>query len=84
MLMNVGPQPIVSVEASAAGLGQYGASLIGRVELPAGNALHVTPPSRLPCRADLRIRFADGQVEDRAGEDLCQAQRILRISSALR
>jgi hypothetical protein len=84
MLMNVGPEAVVGVEISAAGQGQYGPSLIGRIALPAGSALHLTPPSRLDCLADLRIRFADGRVEEHAREDLCQAQRVLRVPSAPR
>lgn len=84
MLMNLGPAAVVSVELSAAGRGQYGASLIGRIELPAGSALHLTPPSRMDCRADLRIRFEDGRTDERAGEDLCRTQHIIRVSSAPR
>ncbi len=84
MLMNLGPEAVVGVELSAAGQRRFGPSLIGRVELPAGNALHLTPPARLDCLADLRIRFADGRIEEHAGEDLCQAQRILRVPSASR
>lgn len=82
MVMNLGPATIVALELSPPGQGQYGPSLIGRVELPPGNALHVTPPPRGGCHGDLRIRFADGRVVDRAREDLCQAQRVLRVSSA--
>ncbi len=81
MLMNLGPATVVGVEISAAGQGQYGHSLIGRVELPAGSALHLTPPSRLDCRADLRVRFDDGRVEDHPGEDLCQPHRLVRVPS---
>jgi hypothetical protein len=81
MVMNLGPAVIVALEVSAAGQGQYGPSLIGRVELPPGNALHVTPPARGGCLNDLRIRFSDGRIEERAREDLCQPQRVLRISS---
>ena len=81
MLMNLGPAGIVAVEISPAGEGQYGPSLIGRVELPPGNALHLTPPSRSPCVNDLRIRWSDGRAEQRAREDLCQAQRVLRLAT---
>ena len=55
-----------------------------RIELPAGSALHLTPPARFDCLADLRVRFADGRVEEHAREDLCQAQRVLRVPSAPR
>ena len=84
MLMNLGPAPVVGVELSPTGEQRYGPSLLGRVELPAGSALHLTPPSRFDCVADLRIRFADGRVEERPREDLCQAQRVLRVPSAPR
>ncbi|MBR0672199.1 hypothetical protein [Neoroseomonas soli] len=81
MLMNLGPADIIAVEMSPAGEAQYGASLIGRVELPPGNALHITPPSRNPCMNDLRIRWSDGRTEERAREDFCQPQRVLRLST---
>jgi hypothetical protein len=82
MLMNLGPAIVTAVESSAAGQGRFGVSLIGRVELPPGNALHVTPPAGQGCLADLRIRFSDGRVEDRARLDLCQpGQRVLRVPS---
>ena len=81
MLMNQGPATIVALELSAAGQGQFGPSLIGRVELPPGNALHVTPPSGSGCLNDLRIRWSDGRAEDRPQEDLCRAQRVLRLTT---
>lgn len=81
VLMNLGPAGIVAVEMSPAGEGRYGASLIGRVELPPGHALHITPPSRSPCLNDLRIRWSDGRTEARLREDLCQPQRVLRLSA---
>ncbi|MBR0660758.1 hypothetical protein [Neoroseomonas oryzicola] len=84
MLMNLGPEAVVGVELSPAGEQRYGPSLIGRIELPAGSALHLTPPARFDCIADLRVRFADGRVEEHAREDLCQAQRVLRVPSAPR
>lgn len=81
MLMNQGPGTIVAVEISPAGQARFGSSLIGRVELPPGNALHLTPPSGSACLNDLRIRWSDGRSEERAREDLCQAQRVLRVTS---
>lgn len=84
MLMNAGPGIVVSVELSAVGQGRYGPSLIGRIELPAGNALHLTPPSRSDCLADVRIRFADGRVEERPSEDFCQAPHVLRVPATPR
>lgn len=82
MLVNAGSANIVAVEAAAPGGGVIGGSLIGRVELPPGNTLHITPPSAVGCRADLRIRFSDGRVEDRKQVDLCQpGQRVLRAPS---
>ena len=50
----------------------------------AAERLHLTPPARFDCIADLRVRFADGRVEEHAREDLCQAQRVLRVPSAPR
>jgi len=81
MLLNQGPATIVAVELSPAGQGQYGASLIGRVELPPGNALHITPPSRSVCLNDLRIRWDNGRSQELGREDLCQPQRVLRLTS---
>lgn len=81
MLMNQGPATIVALELSPAGQSRFGPSLIGRVELPPGNALHVTPPSGSACLNDLRIRWSDGRAEERAREDLCQAQRVLRLTT---
>lgn len=81
MLLNQGPATILAVELSAAGQQRYGASLIGRVELPPGNALHITPPSGSGCLSDLRIRWSNGRSQDLPGEDLCQAQRVLRLAS---
>ena len=81
MLMNQGPATIVALELSPAGQSHFGPSLIGRVELPPGNALHVTPPSGSGCLNDLRIHWSDGRAEERAREDLCQAQRVLRVTS---
>ena len=81
MLMNQGPATIVGLELSPAGQGRFGPSLIGRVELPPGNALHVTPPSGTSCLNDLRIRWSDGRAEERPDEDLCQAQRVLRLTT---
>lgn len=80
-LANAGPGTILAVELSAAGEDRFGTSLIGRVELPAGQSLHITLPARGPCRGDLRIRWDNGRVEDRAGEDLCQPSRILRLTT---
>ena len=80
-LMNLGPQTITAVELSPAGQGRYGASLIGRVELPPGNALHLTPPRDAACLADLRIRWSGGRSEERRREDLCEARQPLRLSS---
>ncbi len=81
MVMNQGPATIVGLELSSVGQGQFGHSLIGRVELPPGNALHVTPPSGSGCLSDLRIRWSDGRAEERPREDLCQAQRVLRLTT---
>jgi len=81
MLMNQGPGTVTALELSPAGQGQFSASLIGRVELPPGNALHVTPPAGSGCLNDLRIRWSDGRAEERPREDLCQAQRILRLTT---
>lgn len=81
MLMNQGPGTIVAVEISPAGEARFGPSLLGRVELPAGNALHLTPPREMPCRCDLRIRWSGGVVESRAGEDLCSPQRLISLST---
>jgi hypothetical protein len=80
-VLNQGPQAIVALELSPAGASRFGPSLIGRVELPPGNALHVTPPSDAGCLNDLRIRWSDGRAEERAREDLCQAQRVLRLAT---
>jgi len=80
-MLNLGPADIVAVEISPAGEGHYGPSLIGRVELPPGNALHITPPSRSPCLNDLRVRWSTGRAEDRAAEDLCRSQRVLRLTT---
>lgn len=80
-LMNAGSAPVVAVELSPSGESRFGASLIGRVELPPGSALHLTPPAGTPCLADLRIRWGDGRVEQRPREDLCQAQqRFIRLT----
>ncbi len=69
------------VEMSAAGRGRYGASLIGRVELPPGNALHITPPSGAPCVNDLRIRWSDGHAHALVQQDLCRPQQVLRLAT---
>jgi len=79
-LFNAGPGIVAAVEISPAGQGRHGASLIGRVALPAGSALHITPPRGTPCLADLRIRWSDGRSEERAGLDLCRPQRAIRIA----
>jgi hypothetical protein len=81
ILLNTGPAIVLAVELSPAGQAQFGASLIGRVELPPGNALHLTPPARSPCLNDLRIRWSDGHVEERAREDLCQPRRMIRLTT---
>jgi hypothetical protein len=80
-LSNGGPGTILAVELSAAGEDRFGPSLIGRVELPAGQALHITLPARAPCLGDLRIRWDTGRLEERAGEDLCRSPRMLRLST---
>jgi hypothetical protein len=80
MLMNAGSAAVVAVEMSPSGEARFGPSLIGRVELPPGNALHLTPPAGSVCVNDLRIRWSDGRVEDRAREDLCQPQRMIRLT----
>lgn len=81
MLLNQGPATIVAVELSPAGQGQYGANLIGRVELPPGNALHITPPSQSSCSADLRIRWSDGRSQDLTQQDICRSQQVLRLAT---
>lgn len=80
-LTNLGPGIITALALSPAGQGRFGASLIGRVELPPGQSLHLTPPRDTACLNDLRIGWADGRAEERAGEDLCQPHRVLRIAS---
>ncbi|MBP0466309.1 hypothetical protein J5Y09_20445 [Roseomonas sp. PWR1] len=80
-LVNAGPATILAVEVSPSGRGQFGPSLIGRVELPPGNALHITMPARAACRGDLRILWDGGRVEQRADEDFCQGPRVLRLST---
>jgi hypothetical protein len=80
MLTNGGSAVVVAVEMSPGGQARFGPSLIGRVELPPGHALHLTPPPGSPCVNDLRIRWSDGRVEDRAREDLCQPQRVIRLA----
>jgi hypothetical protein len=80
-MMNLGPAILVAVEISPAGQARFGQSLIGRVELPPGNALYITPPNGSACLSDLRIRWSDGRAEERAGEDLCRAQRVLRVTT---
>lgn len=83
MLTNAGPAIVTAVELSAPGRGEFGRSLIGQVELPPGSTLHITPPAAAGCQADLRVRFSDGRVEDRARLDLCQpGHRALRVPSA--
>lgn len=81
MMMNQGPGTVVALELSPAGQARFGPSLIGRVELPPGNALHVTPPAGSGCLNDLRIRWSDGHAEERVREDLCQARYMLRLTS---
>jgi len=81
-LMNGGAAAVVAVELSASGEARYGASVIGRIELPPGNALFLTLPASTPCLNDLRVRWADGRVEDRAREDLCQPRRTIRLAPA--
>jgi len=79
-LMNGGAAAVVAVEVSPSGQARFGDSMIGRVELPPGNALHMTPPPGTPCLSDLRIRWADGRIEQRVREDLCQPQRMIRLT----
>jgi hypothetical protein len=80
-VFNAGPGIITAVEVSPAGQARHGASLIGRVALPAGSALHITPPRDTPCLADLRIHWSDGRTEERARLDLCQTQSVIRIAT---
>ncbi|MFN6956511.1 MAG: hypothetical protein ACK4PG_17110 [Acetobacteraceae bacterium] len=80
-LFNAGPGVVTAVEIAPAGQPHDGASLIGRVALPPGSALHITPPRGTPCLADLRIRWSDGRIEERARFDLCQPQRAIRVAS---
>lgn len=81
MLMNDGPDTVVALELSPAGQQRFGGSLLGRVELPPGNALHVTPPAGHGCLNDIRLRWSDGRAQDHANQDLCQPQRVLRFAS---
>jgi hypothetical protein len=80
MLMNGGADAVVAVEMSPSGEARFGASMLGRIELPPGNALHLTPPTGAPCLNDLRIRWANGRVEERARQDLCQARQFIRLT----
>lgn len=80
--MNAGSAAVVAVEMMPSGQAGVGVSLIGRIELPPGNALVVTPPPRSPCVNDLRIRWSDGRVEERAREDLCQPHHTIRLTPA--
>lgn len=81
MVMNQGPGTVVALELSPAGQARFGPSLIGRVELPPGNGLHVTPPAGSTCLSDLRIRWLDGRAEERARADICQARTMLRVGA---
>jgi len=81
MLLNQGPDTVVSVQCAPSTEQRWGANMIGRVQLPAGNSLHITPRERTTCRFDLRIVWAGGHEEERRGEDLCQPNRVYRVSS---
>jgi hypothetical protein len=80
MLMNGGADAVVALEISPSGEARFGTSMLGRIELPPGNALHLTPPAGAPCLNDLRIRWANGRVEERARQDLCQPRQFIRLT----
>lgn len=81
-VVNAGREPIVSVQASPVTDQGWGANLIGRVQIPAGSALAVTPRERNTCLFDLRVTWADGRQVERRRENFCGTSRIYRLDEA--
>jgi len=81
-VVNAGREPIVAVSASPVTDTSWGPNLIGRVYIPPGSSLAITPRERNTCLFDLRISWADGRHEERRRENFCGASRTYRVDGS--
>lgn len=79
LVFNTGREPIVSVQASPVTDQNWGVNLIGRVQIPPGSALAITPRERTTCLFDLRVTWADGRQVERRQENFCGMSRVYRL-----
>lgn len=79
LVFNTGQSPIVSVQASPVTDQNWGTNLIGRVNIPTGSALAITPRDRGTCLFDMRVVWADGRQVERRRENFCGLSRVFRL-----
>lgn len=82
LVVNAGQQTITGVQASPVTDSNWGENLIGRVYIPAGATLAVTPRERDTCLFDLRITWADGRRDERRRENFCGQNRTFRVDGS--
>jgi len=82
LVVNAGSQMITLVQASPVTDSNWGENLIGRIYIPPGATLAVSPRERDTCLFDLRITWADGRRDERRRENFCGQNRIFRVDGS--
>lgn len=70
-------QPATALNIVRAGQDGWGANILARGPLPAGDALSMRPPEGAGCRFDIRLVLADGQEAIRRNADVCQDRSLV-------
>lgn len=81
-VINVGREPIVGVHASPVTDTNWGSNLLGRIHIPPGSTIAVSPRERDTCLFDLRIVWNDGREEERRRENFCGQNRVYRTDAS--
>lgn len=75
-LTNGSAADVTELYASPVGVDSWQENILGGATLPAGNAATVTISDATGCAYDLRVVFADGDVIEQPGNDLCATTAI--------
>jgi serine protease Do len=73
-------QAATALNIVRAGQDGWGANILTRGPLAAGDALSMRPPEGAGCRFDIRLTLADGQEAIRRNADVC-TQRMLVVGA---
>lgn len=75
-LRNRSPEGIVDIRLAAAGDGNWGENLLADRFLAPGEEARIAPESARGCVYALRVVFASGEKDERAGVDLCATREV--------